>query len=339
MHKTPEINYTALAGERLIETGFLSLSLEEMDRPIDRFAEANDGTKVRYRVYGDLDASAIVLTTPNYTVTLDHESHEVKMNAYQTVLGNNYCLVSAELFHPKSQPFNHKQRKDIAHGSFRPFAERFLSVAKAVKRHEGQNIVLANYSLGADVGFEYEFQYLFNSNWDSPEIHVVSGVEAARVENRSRIQADAGRRMINLFDRSGKNLFSNIVLSDSDALIAAHGIDFAQTNPGKKFMSKTKQDVIVNYWLKNPLSNWAITQGFGSDKTKQQLNAISSMPADQRPLTIVGRLRDSLINTEEFYKSLAGSDLVLFQELGDHSSGDHLQLGAGFILRAVAAKP
>jgi hypothetical protein len=317
------LSYSEAAAERLAETGFLEKPLGSFD-----FPEIQNVEDTRYMAFGSVpDAWTVLYSVIPYSTKLSDDSIKLRLAAQHAALGDEYALVGIEAYNPTEKRLDHEQRHEIKAGIFRPFSERALRVIEATKLRPDQQVGLYGYSLGADVASEVTYDVLTDPSRGIVAFDVLGIYEAARMRNRNRGAVALA------FAGSGKDLWQNILDSESPALLEARGV--ADTSEqSKKAHAAAVNKVVLNYNLADPRGNLAIMKGFGHDITKHQLKVITANR--DMPLTTIGRMRDSTLMPADFDADLESSHRLVIKEYpGDHSAADNLKKSVEFILQTA----
>lgn len=333
-----EINYSELATERLAEAGFFSKSLADLELEQVNTVAAGNGV-VRFSAYGSLEVEMVVVETLPGTVALSDPSIQLRLKAHHTALGAGQALVGVELYNPKDMKFNHSARKAIAHGSFRPFADRLFRTINHLGLGDDQRLALFGYSLGADVNVETAHQNLTNENRGSRQIDSLGVYEPCRMRNRGRLALQRAMNVSAAFSKSGPDLFKNIVDTGSPALLGARGIDVNDPDAKKNHDKAVAKDV-AKYTAQDLVGNIAITSGLGCNDSLWQLVEICKWP--DMPSTTVSRMERTTMNPPGFPFTLlnhapATGRLRVLSYNGDHSLADNLRQSAAFVLQTVNA--
>ncbi len=325
------IAYGVEANLRLDTAGFEYLSFADLYIPPIKKAEAFDGSVVPYMQFGDrAEAKAFVFMPLAYSGSLSNPSEQVHMFAYQKVLGKDYCLVGVQPYDPKDNQYQKEDLKKIAKGDWQPMADRVLTVIKEVNPGDDQELILYGYSLGADVSVETAFQMLTNEQRGIRKVDKLGAVEYARGKDRGFL---GGLAIMRAFSKSGKNLFQNVVDSDSPALLEARGIDLSDPKAQKKHKKAVARSVTA-YALSDIGATLAGFSGAATNRSLRQLNIIGKNRQDAPRIT-VGHMDDSLICPDESTLYLERS-IRTFRESGDHSTGDNIRRSASFVLQVTA---
>ncbi len=316
-------SYGEAAAERLAEIGFLEKPLSSFEFPVIENAE-----DTRYAVFGSVpDAWTVLYSVIPYSTKLSDDSIKLRLAAQQAALGNEYALVGIEAYNPSQKRLDHEQRHEIKAGIFRPFSERVLRVIEATKPRDEQEAGLYGYSLGADVATEVAYDVLTDPSRGIITLDVLGVYESARMRNRGRLAVAAA------FAGSGKDLWQNVLDSQSPALLEARGITDT-SEQSKKAHAAAVNKGVLNYNLADPLGNWAIMKGFGHDTTKRQLEVITANR--DMPLTTIGRMSASTLMPADFDINFEPSHRLIVKEyFGDHSAADKLQKSVEFILQTA----
>ncbi len=330
-----ETEYEILASHRLRAAGFHEKSLADLELPKEQRLKF-EGTPVNlcYIEMGNTaEAETVIFSVIPYSTTLEDNSIKVRLAAQQTVLGPDAAVVGVQVYEPVNQGLSPKQRELVASGSFEPFADRLLMTVDLLNIREDQRIGLYGFSMGADVSAEAVYSNIKNHNRGIARIERLGVFEPVRVLKRGAV-AVAGT-----FGKSGKNLYQNVIASDSPALLEARGIDLAYKRAAKKHADSVNKGVL-GYNRKDIRGNYAILRGFGHDYTIARLNEMSLAGISNKdmPQMVVARLMDSGLTPQKALAKLrTGDNLEVFEYEGDHSAADKLQRSGAFILQTATA--
>lgn len=324
-----EFSFRTQAAEALFEAGFQNASTGDLQLPDTQFVDAPDGTQAPYVVYGNVrEAKRIHLTSVPYSTTLDDDSQLIRGKAQHIALGSETALVVAQQYDPASQRFDRRQRRKISHGSFVPLAERLAVVAEDLDIRDEQEFDLSGFSEAADVEVEAVWQSLNNKNFVFPHVERMGVFEPARVLGRGVLVGLA-------FARSGKQLFDNVMKSNSPALRGARGIDVTDLVRAEKIHKKDASDRVASWWKTDPLGNLALMRGFGTNRTVKQLESLRTTA--NAPLILVVRMEESSVFPEKAFSKLSTSGIVVAQtQTGDHSAFDNVARAAAGALQTAS---
>lgn len=315
------------ADRQLVAANFHNNSLAELQLPVVQAAEAPSGVQVPYAVFGNLDAPSLVFVTSPYGCRVNDESQMVRLKAQQDALGDDACIVGLHVYEPRVLELSRRERKTVASGSFRPYADRVLSVIEAVDPRDDQNIVLYGFSMGADVSVDTAYHMTTDPQRGIRSIERLAAIEPARSQKRGSIA------VVRAFSTSGNDLYNNVLASHSVALLEARGIDPTDPRAKKKHDAQVAKDVVQGN-IRDVRGNLANIRGFASDESLQQLNEM--IRGDTLPRTLVGRMTESPVCIRAFMDALLPSDvLTKFEVAGDHSLADNVSKSAAFVVRAV----
>ncbi len=320
----------AVASLLLDRANFCAATLESLELPAEfSHVEAADGSRVPYIILGNpTDAKSLVYTSTPYSTRLSDLSQQVRLKAQQEVLGENYCLIAAQLYEPKAQEFDRTEKAKIAEGSFVPLSDRLFAVMEKVPPRDDQEVVLYGFSMSADVMVETAYQSVRDPQRGLYEINKLGVFECARAAKRGRLA------VIKAFADSGKDLYDNVMSYPSSALLEARDIDVLDPKAKKRHDNAMAKGV-ANYFRKDLSGNLALISGFSKPTSKKQLIELSES-LDQ-PLIKVGRMQDSTVCPRSFFEGLLRSNSFVLMDLpGDHSNADSLARSASFILRTVS---
>jgi pimeloyl-ACP methyl ester carboxylesterase len=332
MHET---EFETLAQHRLRAAGFHEKSLADLELPqVQRLEFVGTPVNLCYIEMGNTaEAETVIFSVIPYSTTLEDNSIKVRLAAQQATLGPETAVVGVQVYEPVHQGLSPKQRELIAAGSFEPFADRLLMTMQLLNIREDQRISLYGFSMGADVSTEAAYSNIKNQNRGIARIERLGVFEPVRVMKRGAI-AVAGT-----FGKSGKNLYQNVIDSDSPALLEARGIDLTDKRAAKKHAASVNRGVL-GYNRKDIRGNYAILRGFGHDYTIARLNEMSLAGISNKdmPQMIVARLMDSGLTPRKALARLrTGENLEVFEYEGDHSAADKLQRSGAFVLQAAMA--
>lgn len=326
-------DYERLSAERLEVAGFGHKSLAELQLPEVQRLSFN-GTLVNL-AYTELsntpEADSVMFSVIPYSTRLEDDSIRLRLAAQQAVLGPDIALVGVQVYEPGYQELSGPQRKAVSTGSFAPFADRLLMTMELLHIRADQRIMLYGFSMGADVGVEAAYQNLTNPNRGAVMIESVGIFEPARVMKRGAIA------VANTFGKSGKNLYRNVIESNSPALLEARGIDLYDKRAEKKHKAMVNRGVF-DYNRKDVAGNFSILRGFGHNDTIEQINSMihHAVISSDVPNMLVARMIYSGLTPREALKKIHRSDKVSVQEYaGDHSAADKLQRSGAFILQTA----
>ena len=325
-----KFDYERLAHERLAEAGFYEMTLADL--PPAEIVTKTDSIAddpFRYAVYGDTkNAPNIFAKIIPYSTRLSDRSIDLRLRSEQMALGEDYAVVGIEVYNPKDLKIPLKKMASVASGSFDIFANRVLRVLGEVqpKNRDDQQIIMAGWSLGADVGIETVHKNMLNPSGGDFEINCLGAYEAVRMAKRGLIA------VVGAFIASGETLYENILASNSPALLEARGIDLKDPKAEKKHMNRVTRTVVA-YNARDPLGNLAISQGFTHDNSKQQLSAIAS--EIYGPHITLGRMEDTLMTPEDFFSGINLRNVHVARHPGDHMNADNLTKNAGYALETV----
>ncbi len=315
------------ADSQLSAAGFHSSSLTELQLPVVQVAEAPGNVQVPYAVFGDRDAPRLVFAISPYGCRVDDESQMVRLEAQQKALGNDACIVGLHVYEPGRLELSAHERRMIAGGSFRPYADRVLSVIEAVDPHDDQEIILYGFSMGADVSVDTAYRMTSDPQRGIRSVERLAAIEPARSQKRGALA------VVRAFATSGDDLYDNVMASRSPALLEARGIDQADPRAKKKHDAQVTKDVVRGN-LQDIRGNIANIRGFATDESLSQLNAM--IQGDVLPIALVGRMTESPVCAQDFMDALLPSDnLRTFEAEGDHSLADNVSKSAAFAVRAV----
>lgn len=315
------------ADQQLATANFQNSSLEELQLPMVQVAEAPGGAQVPYAVFGDLDAPSVVFVTSPYGCRVDDESQMVRLEAQQKALGDDACVVGLHVYEPGKLELSAKERQVIASGSFRPYADRVLSVIEAVDPRDDQDVILYGFSMGADVSVDTTYRMATDPQRGIRSVERLAAIEPARSQKRGAIA------VVRAFATSGDDLYDNVLASGSAALLEARGIDPTDSRAKKKHDAQVTKDVIRGN-LRDVRGNIANIRGFATDETLGQLNDM--IWDGVLPRTLVGRMTESPICTRVFMDTILPADnLAKFEVAGDHSLADNVSKSAAFAVQAV----
>ena len=252
------------------------------------------------------------------------------MQGKQTALGEEFCVVGIEAYAPKTMSLNRFERGLVSRGDFTPLSERELRVIEALRLRNGQSLLFDGQSLAGDLAVQTAHDMLFDKNKGIAEVTGLSPTECARTKKRGFF------RMTGAMALSGGRLQENIMDSDVPALLEAWGV--APTDRGdekaikKAVNAKVNSDVLA-YMLGDVASHVAMTRGFATDASVQQLIRIfkeSDLPV------MVTRSHDSRVFAESGMKELRehsrpGVELWTNHD-NDHSADDNVRASAARIL-------
>lgn len=322
------------ADQRLKAVRFGEKSLDKLYLPQVNTVELADRTIGHTVAFGNpQEAEHIVYTSPPYSTWLSDDWLYVRLRAYQTVLGPDYCVVADQPYDPKQSKLNWSQRKEIKNGSLRSIASRHAEILeKVVSPQDDQKITLFGFSFAGDVAIETVWQGLYDEDFALPEIDRIGVVDFARAKDR--FSGFAGLA----FAKSGDEIAMNIEDSRSVALSEAWGITGLPTDKAKKEIDKKVKTNVTSWVGADIMGNIALLKAFGTDVSVAQLSQIIYDGAG--PTLFVGRNRDQDIFGSEaldgLWFSAKGARGVDFVEYpGDHSNGDNLQKSSAYVLRTV----
>lgn len=340
-----------IAHEGLFERDMYAPTLDEMYLPDTDAAVTPSGDIVPYMVAGDLNEAKYVVYVPaQYSVPVTDDRVKISLMGQQAVLGEDYCVVGMHVFDPKDSRLSREQRKEISNGSFRPLAERMLSVVQATIDPDSQEAIFFGYSMGADVVTEATHGTLFDENMGIVDVANLGVFEPARVLSS---RSEGGKfihsrpmqvlKMTQAFAGSGEDLFFNVTHPGSIALMEANNIDPEMVSPNytrpedlKSEEMRRSADVkeqkrfdarvgwyVTKYVAKDVRGSIALNSGFVHDTTIAQINDITSHK--DSPWTAVGlALRSTIFTSEAFDRVNETARVAKVTMDGDHSLGDNL---------------
>lgn len=312
---------------RLSDAHFDELSLADLNLPRIEHTEMSDGTDVPYAVFGNQDTEQLVFAISPYGCRVSDESQLVRLKAQQLALGDDACVVGLHVYDTAGLKLPASERDEVSGGSFRPYADRVLSVIEALDPRDDQQISLYGFSMGADVSIETVYQVVTDAQRGVVPIDRLGAIEPARSVKRGAFA------VMNAFKNSGPDLYDNVIASASPALLEARDIDPDDPKAQKRHDARVAWDVMKANVL-DVRGGIAHMRGFANDNSLQQLNELIEL--DVLPQTSIGRASESTICPPAFLSSLRPSDRVdTFTLPGDHSLADNIRMGAAMMVRAV----
>lgn len=307
-------------------------SADIVSPPETRRVEMPKNVEVPFSIYGDNEAAkTLAFVVVPYGTSVDDESQQVRLTYMQAALGPEYCIVATQIHDPKTERFSLGELRSIYKGDLSPMGDRLLKVIETVNPNDDQEIMLHSFSLGSDISVDLTYRTLTDPHRGVVHIDRLGAWECARIENRGLI------RLSQALAKSGDALFENVLASGSPALWLARGLDLADpsTPEQKRKHDKSVKRDVARYTMADLKANIAGFKGFGRDTTLQQLAEI----ADDlnRPETVIGHLRDSLVCTDEFAQAVRQLGYKVVELAGDHSSADNVRRSGHFILITALA--
>ena len=317
----------------LEDAGLRTLALADMEMPQLQTHVMPDGARVRYAAFGNVaDAETVLATSLPWSTFLDDDSTMVRLKAQSMVLFDTVCVVGIEAYRPDPCGYftRHEKRK-LKSGDFRPVAERFMGVVEALDLQDDQELDVMGFSFAADTAVETAYQNLTDAQFGVRPIDRLTVVECARTRKLAHIPIIGALKAGLQFGASGKDLYDNVVASNSRALLEARGIDEDDSRAQKRHDRAVAKGVLE--YIQGDLSgNLALAEGFAQDTSATQLHIVAESP--DAPKLIVGRASRSKVCPPEF---LDGFDqrVKTFTVEGDHSVADKLSNSGGLARMAV----
>lgn len=309
---------------------FYAQTINELQLPEIEVTTSPSGDIVPYVVMGDInEATNVVFVPAPYSVPVTDDRVKINLMSQQKVLGSDFCVVGMHVYDPHDARLSRSQRQEIRGGSFRPLAERMLSVVGVTANPDKHKVTFFGYSMGADVVTEAAHGIIFDENMGVVDVANLGVFEPARVlasrSSGGRLMQSRllqVKNMTDAFASSGEDLYANVTRDMAISLLDANGIDTNDPDAKKKF-DKRVEKYVVRYVLADIAGSWALNRGFVHDTTIIQLDDIDV--SNSGPFVTLGHATNSTIFPGEVFAHIPDTSRRLrVQMRGDHSLGDSL---------------
>lgn len=334
-----DVNNYERAREILDDHGLRTLSLEELRTTFPNVVPwelSADGTYSSVQVWGNLrEARDVIVEGTQYTTRLSDMAQQLRGNVAYTLASvatgdTPIAYVRYSDYEPGKQPLLPRQRTVVNRGDFLPLARRQASVVHKLHLRDDQRLLLLNYSKAADVTIEATYRALFDESFYYPHpIFAVGAAEPARMVDRRYALGGRHLNMSMAFGAAGRDLFENIVTSDSIPLLEAHEADFGMSifhlPDAQQRLRKALGQRGMQWMRGDVLGNRAMIGGFATARSADQL--FEMQHRQDMPPTLLVRM-DRGLAPDEVVLDLGSPHLDVRTLAGDHSADDNL-LSAG----------